>query len=82
MFRTNIRKPFLFLLGNEKEFSIHTFFVYFDLEILWVDKKNKIVCKETMKPFNVSNKVMAKTIIEGSRGTFLDWKVGDVIRFE
>ena len=53
MFRTT-PKPMLFVFSSQRIISIHMLFVFFPIEVLWLDK-NKIVVElaKSVKPFTM-----------------------------
>ncbi len=89
MFRTNLDKDTAYVLINNKDSikdsSIHTFFVFFPIDVLWVNSKKIIVDKrENVKPFKllIKSKKPAKYIIELKRGKAKNIKIGDKIEFK
>ena len=66
----------MFFLKRETRFGaiIHTFFVFFPINVYWLDKdKNVIDCCINMRPFTVKiPRKKAKYIIELKKGIYLD----------
>ena len=62
------RKNLIFVLNKETKFGaiIHMFFVFYPIDIYWLDKKKNIVdFRKNVKPFSVViPKQKAKYIIE------------------
>ena len=62
------KKKLVFVLGNESRINsiIHTFFVFYNLDIYWLDNKMNIVdFRLNVKPFTVKiPKYKAKYIVE------------------
>lgn len=57
MFRTNIKKPLLFIMPKEtREYStIHSFFVFFPFDAVFLNSKGVVVdIRSEIKPFTVS----------------------------
>jgi len=51
MFRTKETGNLLFDFRRDVEFSLHSFFVFFDFLVLWLDENNKVVDFRVAKPF-------------------------------
>lgn len=52
MFRRKEKCPaMLFEFSKPTKMSIHSFFVFFKFAAVWLDKKNKIIKKQIVKPF-------------------------------
>jgi len=84
MFSTR-KKSLIFIFKKEKITPLHMFFVFYPIDILFLDK-NKIVVeiKENFKPFNFYNpKNKAKFVIELPKNSIKKSKtnVGDKIEF-
>ncbi len=61
--------------------QVHTFFMKFTIDVIFLDKQNKIIHMETLKPFKVSKYVWkAKTVIEFNEGMIekQQYKVGQL----
>ncbi len=87
MFRFDLRdKGLVFVFDSEKRRQLHMFFVFMPIDVIFLDRKKKIVeIKEDFFPFHIySPKQKAQYIIE------LPWmtvrekkiKIGDVISWE
>ena len=73
MFKKNVNKPHILESITESILfsTIHTYFVFTELDIIWLDSKNEIVdIKKSVKPFsvNIKPKKPAKYIIETKPG--------------
>jgi len=83
MFSKRIDKPLVFLFNKEKRISIHMFFVFFPIDIIWLNKNKEVVyIKENVKPFAIINpKVESKYIIELAEDNIKKYKIekGDLI---
>ena len=85
MFSKEQKKALMFRFNKEKKISLHMFFVFYPIDVLFLDK-NKIVVdkKENFKPFTFckSNK-KAMYVIELPCGVTQRTKttVGDKLRF-
>src|SRR3989338_8862552 len=71
----------ILLVANQK--SIHTFFVFFPIDVLWINEKKEIVDKKTVFPFHslVSPKNPAKYVLELNKRTTTDISIGDSLDF-
>jgi len=86
MFSKKIKdKGFIFIFSKERVHSIHMLFVFFPIDILFLDKKKKVIeIKKNLKPFSFySSKTKAKYFIELPEGTVkgTKTKVNDNIKF-
>ncbi|MBU1245925.1 MAG: DUF192 domain-containing protein [Nanoarchaeota archaeon] len=63
--------------------AIHMLFVFYSLDIVWLDKDHIVVDKKTVKPFTLFAypKRPAKYIVEMRKGFSKDIKIGDKIEF-
>jgi uncharacterized protein len=69
MFRKKINKPYIFIFNKEKIISLHMFFVFMPIDVLFLDKNKKVVEKTTLKPFTIyTPKNKAKYVIELPKG--------------
>lgn len=60
-------KAFIFAFSKEKRWSVHMLFVFFPIDVLWLDKNNNIIdMAKNLKPFCplCRPKKQAKYIIE------------------
>ncbi|MDP3728432.1 MAG: DUF192 domain-containing protein [bacterium] len=76
----------LLLLANKESIaqtSIHTFFVFFPIDVLWINEKKEIVDKKTVFPFHplLSPKAPAKYVLEMGFGQLEKVKIGETISF-
>ena len=85
MFSKRKNKPLIFAFGKEKKIALHMLFVFYPIDVLFLDK-NKVAVekKENFKPFafyNSKKKVMYA--IEMPNGTIKKTKteIGDKIEF-
>ncbi len=78
--------PLVFIFDEEKIIPLHMVFVFFPIDILFLDKNKKIVeIKESLMPFAFyTPKNKALVIIELPKGTVerTKTKVGDKINFD
>lgn len=60
------KKNLIFVFKNEKRRSLHMFFVFFPIDVLFLDKNKKIIeIKRNLKPFSsYRSKKKAKFIVE------------------
>lgn len=87
MFRKSFDHALIFPMNEEsvRKSSIHSLFVFFTFDVLFLDKNKKIVDMRSVKPFrlNVSPAKPAKYIIELPQGTIekAKVKIGQEINF-
>jgi len=65
---------------KEKNIPIHTFFVFFPIDAIWLNSKNKIVhIERNIKPFRpyISPEKSATSILETKKNKTKNLKVGD-----
>jgi uncharacterized protein len=83
MFTTKIKNPLVFVFNEEKKISFHMFFVFYNIDLIFIDSKYKVVeIKESFKPFTFyKGKNKAKYILELKEGTIKKTKtnIGDII---
>jgi len=78
-------RPLIFFFRKEKIIPLHMFFVFYPIDVLFIDK-NKIVVeiKENFRPFTVyTPQKKAMYVIELSKNTVKETKtkIGDKIEF-
>lgn len=68
---------------SKAQTSIHSFFVFFTFDALWIDEHNKIVDKQTVKPFQalIQPRSPAKYVLELSKGASKDVSLGSILKF-
>jgi len=73
----------VFIFNNERKIDLHMFFVFFPIDVLFLDKDKKVVeIKKNFEPFAYySPKVKAQYIVELPVGMLKKTKVGDNIGF-
>ena len=71
-------KIVLFEAAQSEWMSIHSWFVFFPLDVYWLDSEKAIVAYERLKPFSNDRKFKAKYVLEGPTG-FLKANVGDFV---
>ncbi len=84
MFSKKIKdKGLIFEFKKEKLHSIHMLFVFFPIDILFLDKNKKVVeIKKSLRPFSFyTSKTKAKYFIELQKGKINDTKINDKIKF-
>jgi uncharacterized protein len=85
MFSKRIKdKGLVFIFSKEKRHSLHMLFVFFPIDVLWLNKKKKVVdMKENFKPFSLIAKPKQKAsyIIELPTGTIKNTRIKDKISF-
>ncbi len=78
-------KTLIFVFDKEKMIPLHMFFVFYPIDVLFLDKNKKVVqLKESFKPFRIMiAKKPAKYIIELPKGIIkkTNTRIGDRISF-
>lgn len=86
MFKRKTDKALIFVFDREKIINLHMFFVFFPIDVLWLDKNKKVVqIKEHLKPFRIIiAKKSAKYIVELPNNTIKksQTSLGDTISFK
>jgi uncharacterized protein len=81
MFSGDNRQFMVFKFNDEKKISLHMMFVFYPIDVVFLDSKKKVVdTKENFKPFSLyASKKPAKYCIECPKGTIgkTKTKVGD-----
>jgi uncharacterized membrane protein (UPF0127 family) len=76
----------LFVTGSESRANttIHMFFMFFSIGVVWLDSKGKVVDKCFAKPWRpaYAPKSPAQYFIEARPGILDKVKIGDVLRFD
>jgi len=79
MFRRKLDKALVFLLDRETKIgaAIHSYFVLFSFDIIWLDKERRVVDMRTVRPFRLIEipKKAAKYFIELPKGSIKKAKV-------
>jgi len=84
MFSKKIKdKGLVFHFKKEQQVSLHMFFVFFPIDVLYLNKNKEVIYKkENFKPWTTLNpKVKPKYIIELPTGTIKKTKIKDKIIF-
>lgn len=62
------KKNLMFVFDDEKRRSLHMLFVFFPIDVLFLDKNKKVVEKARLKPFSFyKSKKKAKYVVEISK---------------
>ena len=74
----------IFQFNKDVIASIHMFFVFFSIDIIWLDKSNKVITmKENVRPFtfHINPKIKSRYFIELPKNTIKAKKIeiGDFI---
>ncbi|OKY77760.1 MAG: hypothetical protein BTN85_0229 [Candidatus Methanohalarchaeum thermophilum] len=82
MFKKNIPRDYALIipLKKTKKVTIHSFFVFHDLDIITVSEKNKILEKTTLKALRDYTKIKAKKVIEARKNELNKIKPGNKIK--
>ncbi|MBN1502426.1 DUF192 domain-containing protein [Candidatus Woesearchaeota archaeon] len=86
MFSRKIKDTgFIFIFNKPTRVDLHMFFVFFPIDVLFLDKHKKVVeIKENLKPFAIYfSKNKAKYVVELPEGIIAETKteVGEIIHF-
>lgn len=85
MFSSKTNRGLVFFFDKKQKMSLHMFFVFYPLDVLFLDEKKKVVeIKKNFKPFTFYNsKKEAMYFIELPAGTVkkTDTLIGDKIGF-
>ena len=84
MFSRPTQAAMVLKFGKDVPISLHTYFVFFPIDILFVDSKLRVVELTAMQPFaTYSAKRKARYVVELPAGTIRKSKtrVGDIIAF-
>ncbi|MBW3011782.1 DUF192 domain-containing protein [Candidatus Woesearchaeota archaeon] len=74
-------KSLVFVNNSEAPSMIHMIFVFYPIDVLWLDKDRKVVHMERLAPFRVSKNINAQYIIELPKGSAKETAIGDEIEF-
>ena len=85
MFSRNGCKCLIFVFDKKNRISLHMFFVFYTIDVIFLDEKMTVVDqKEKFSPFTVyKSKKNAKYVIELPKGTISRTKteIGDILKF-
>ena len=85
MFSKKIDKAYIFIFSKSRRMDMHMFFVFFPIDVLFLDHKRRIVeIKENFRPFTFYySKEKANYVIELPSGSIIRHrlKVGQVLNF-
>jgi len=75
------KKNLVFVFEEEKRIGLHMFFVFFPIDVLFLDSKKKVVeIKRNFRPFSFyTSKEKAKYVVELSEK--YNFKLGDKVNF-
>lgn len=86
MFSSPTNQALVFVYGGEKTLSLHMFFVFYPIDVVWLSSDKRVVyLKPHFKPFTVCvPPVKAQYVIEAPDGAILQAQtaIGDQIEFE
>jgi len=74
-------KALVFIFKNKRRIDLHMLFVFFPIDVLFLDKNKKVVdIKKNFKPFSYyASKARAEYVIELPRGSLGNTSKGDKI---
>ncbi|MBS3128653.1 DUF192 domain-containing protein [Candidatus Woesearchaeota archaeon] len=85
LFKTKT-EPLIFIFKKEKKISLHMFFVFCSIDLIFLDKNKKMIeIKEDLKPFQVYfSKQKAQYLLELPQGTIKasESKLGHIVSFK
>lgn len=62
-------KALIFYFNQEQKVSIHMFFVFYPIDVIWLDENKRVVEQKTLCPFTIYYpKHKAKYVIEADKG--------------
>ncbi|MBW2965768.1 DUF192 domain-containing protein [Candidatus Woesearchaeota archaeon] len=75
------KKNLVFIFDKEKRISLHMFFVFFPIDVLFLDKDKRIVeIKRNFRPFSFyTSKNKARYVVELVEEN--NYKIGDKVKF-
>jgi len=86
MFRKRLGpgKCLFFVFDNESIIPIHMLFVFFKIDVLWLDRNLKVVdCRLGLRPFSFATpKKPARYIVEAAAGKFNSIRLGDIFELK
>ncbi len=86
MFTKKTGKALIFTFSFEQYIPLHMFFVFYPIDVLWLNKDKKVVfLKQDFKPWTmISPKKKAKYVLELKEGTIKrsNTRIGDTISFK
>src|SRR5690349_18635012 len=83
MFKSKKEEGMVFIFDMENNQSFHTFFCFFALDFVFLNKKKKVVrIIRNVKPWNVSISGVGKYIIELPAGLSKNISINDTISFK
>jgi uncharacterized membrane protein (UPF0127 family) len=72
----------VFEFSRERRVGIHTVFVFFPLDVLFLDDEGVVVSKRTLRPWIGFASARASTVVEMPAGAAEDVEEGDRLVFE
>ena len=77
------KKNLIFVLDNKRIIGLHMVFVFFPIDVLFLDKNKKIIeVKKNLKPFSFYiSKKKAKFVVEIAKNRKKDYRLGEKISF-
>lgn len=81
MFLLRYKRPYVFGLEPEHKLTWHMFFVFFPIDLLFLDEEKKVIeIKRNFKPFTIyKQKWPARYCIELRENSTCSTEIGDVI---
>lgn len=84
MFHKPIKdEGFVFVFDSLKKVNFHMLFVFFPIDMLFLDEKKRVVdIRRNVKPFTLNISSKAKYVIELPANSTKNTDVGDIIRWD
>ena len=84
MFSKRKNNTLMFINKNERNTPIHMFFVFFPIDIFWLNKNKEVVyVKRNARPFTLINpKVKSKYVIETPVNSNKNIRIKDQLNFD
>ncbi|MGM5484420.1 MAG: DUF192 domain-containing protein [Nanobdellota archaeon] len=83
MFRTGLKRPLIFHFDKEQMIPLHMLFVFFPIDVLFLDENRKIVeIKKDFRPFTFyTPEKRAKYVVELKKGGAEKARIGERVDF-
>jgi uncharacterized protein len=74
-------KALVFVNNNEIPTPIHMMFMFYPIDVIWLDKDKKVVHIQKLKPWQFSESITAKYVVELPEGKAKGTSVGNQFTF-
>jgi len=81
MFNIKFKKVCIFYFNKQKRIGLHSFFVFFPIEAIYLNKKKEVLAFKTLVPFRFLKPEKCRYIIESKTGTIKKLRIekGDML---